>query len=82
MNAAQKSLQVEAAVIKFTRRRLVYMIILWSRQLPAIFQSFYMADVRPLVIQSGDGFRMKLMNCERAGAVKFKITKVMRYELL
>jgi hypothetical protein len=52
MNAAQKLLQVEAAVIKFTRRRLVYMIIFWSRQLPAIFQSFYMADVRPLVIES------------------------------
>ena len=58
------------------------MIILWSRQLPAHFQSFYMADVRPLVIQSGNRFRMKLMNWERAGAVKLTVTKVMSYELL
>jgi hypothetical protein len=58
MNAAQKLLQVEAAVIKFTRRRLVYMIILWSRQLPDHFQSFYMADVTPLVMESSNSFRM------------------------
>lgn len=49
------------------------MILRWSKQFPANFQSFYIADVRLLEIQSGNRWRMKSLTCARAGAVNFKI---------
>ena len=58
------------------------MIIRWSKQFPANFQSSYITDVRQLGIQSVNKWRMKLLTCARAGAVTFKIAKLITYELL